>query len=115
VHYIEGILTRLQTLNKRIKELEDQYEDGTRIRGRAYQKKITSLRDQVNSTLLKLKHLGTNGTLSVVICEDDQGYHYRTHFINLDYKAIKAIFPLKYPKYNLLSITEIVPGELSEI
>jgi len=108
---VNQILQRIKFLANKINDLELSYNKPGKIRGRAYQKKILNLREQIEISINKLGKLGCEGILYRVICKNNQ----EIFFTNITTDIIKDLITLKYPDLIIQSINKIPLGEPRDI
>ena len=115
---LDKILDRIRLLNKWIKDLDHEYEVNDKIKGRAYEKKLSYLAWQINAQLDKLDKLGKEGTLFKIelgiidtkAMDIDPDSIVNVYLQNISKKNINTICEIKYKGYSLLRIEEIPLG-----
>lgn len=111
---IDYTFSRIKEIYKLRRILEKSYaDDPTRIKGRAYQKKVAILEGQLAQQLQKIKNFGTDGKLWRITLMDleTQSRKY-SYFLNINKDSINTLCEIKFPGWSIINIQQVNPGQL---
>ncbi len=117
--YLEIILNKIKQLSLKRNKLEDDYVKNGKIKGRAYQKKMSYINEQIKAQIERLKNLGTDGYAYKVKLGKLEIYQNKpetkyTYFININEDTINRVCEYRFPGWSVLEKTKIPLGNLMD-
>jgi hypothetical protein len=111
IDYISG---RIKELYRMRQELELEYKnDPTRIKGRAYMKKVSVLQAQFTQQWDKLKSFGTDGTLwRITLMDLETRVCNHCYYINIKKEDINNLCEIRFSGWSITDIQQVKLGQL---